>query len=166
MDIRWMLSKNSRSSGSILKPLLYARSLEKGIMLPKTLLPDVPSFFGGYTPKNFNLGYAGMVKANEALSMSLNIPFTHLLQEYTYEAFHQDLQNSGSPPSASHRGITVSPSFWVGQRSNFGISPRRILVYTESWPTRIISASATFLILGKFQMWSSAKSMSGIPSRP
>ncbi|MEQ8580257.1 MAG: penicillin-binding protein 1C [Marinoscillum sp.] len=99
-----------RSSGSILKPLLYARSLEKGIILPKTLLPDVPSFFGGYTPKNFNLGYAGMAKANEALSMSLNIPFTHLLQEYTYEAFHQDLQKFGittlsQPPG--HYGLSI-----------------------------------------------------------
>ncbi len=87
--------QSPRSSGSILKPMLYAASLDRGLILPETLLTDVPSFFGGYSPKNFNLGYEGVIKANQALSMSLNIPFSHLLRDYTYEQFHQDLKNYG-----------------------------------------------------------------------
>ncbi|MEQ8470712.1 MAG: penicillin-binding protein 1C [Marinoscillum sp.] len=84
-----------RSSGSILKPILYTSALDRGLILPNTLLNDVPSFFGGYSPKNFNLGYEGMINANTALSKSLNIPFTYLLKDYTYEQFHQDLSDYG-----------------------------------------------------------------------
>jgi len=102
--------QSRRSSGSILKPMLYTASLNRGLILPETLLTDIPSFFSGYTPKNFNLGYEGMIKANQALSMSLNIPFTHLLRDYTYEQFHQDLQQTGistvnQPPG--HYGLSL-----------------------------------------------------------
>lgn len=99
-----------RSSGSILKPLLYAHSLERGTILPQTLLTDIPSYFGGYSPKNFNLGYEGMIKANQALSRSLNIPFVHLLRTYTYEQFHQDLKNLGLSTlsrSPGHYGLSL-----------------------------------------------------------
>lgn len=93
-----------RSSGSILKPVLYALALDDGLILPETMLPDVPSFFGGYTPKNFNLGYEGMIKASQALSMSLNIPFAHLLKDYKYERFHQALKNFGITTLNRHPG--------------------------------------------------------------
>ncbi len=84
-----------RSSGSILKPLLYVSALDDGLILPETLLPDVPSYFNGYTPKNFDHGYEGAIKAREALSRSLNIPFAHLIKMYRYERFHQQLQKFG-----------------------------------------------------------------------
>ena len=99
-----------RSSGSILKPLLYAAALDEGLILPHTLLPDIPTFFGGYTPKNFNYGYEGVVHADRALAMSLNIPFTYLLKDYSYERFHQNLQTLGittleHPPG--HYGLSL-----------------------------------------------------------
>lgn len=99
-----------RSSGSILKPFLYAASVSEGIILPETLLSDIPTFFGGYTPKNFSHGYEGAINANQALSMSLNIPFTYLLQDYGYEKFHQNLKKLGittlnQPPI--HYGLTM-----------------------------------------------------------
>lgn len=99
-----------RSSGSILKPLLYAAAISNGTILPKTLLQDVPAFFGGYSPKNFNYGYEGMIAADQALSKSLNIPFTYLLKKYGYEKFYQDLRNLGittlnKPPI--HYGLTM-----------------------------------------------------------
>ncbi|MEP4534040.1 MAG: penicillin-binding protein 1C [Cyclobacteriaceae bacterium] len=99
-----------RSSGSILKPLLYTAALDDGLILPRTLLSDIPTFFGGYTPKNFSYGYEGVVNANQALSMSLNIPFTYLLKDYGYERFHHDLKQVGittlnQPPV--HYGLTM-----------------------------------------------------------
>ncbi|MEP0365628.1 MAG: penicillin-binding protein 1C [Cyclobacteriaceae bacterium] len=99
-----------RSSGSILKPLLYTAALDDGLILPRTLLSDIPTFFGGYTPKNFSYGYEGVVNANQALSMSLNIPFTYLLKDYGYERFHHDLKQAGittlnQPPV--HYGLTM-----------------------------------------------------------
>lgn len=99
-----------RSSGSILKPLLYSAALSDGQILPETLLSDIPSFFGGYSPKNFSLGYQGVVSADQALSMSLNIPFAHLLKDYSYERFHHKLGEMGistlnEPPG--HYGLTM-----------------------------------------------------------
>lgn len=84
-----------RSPGSILKPLLYASMLSDGLLLPHSLVPDVPTQIGGYTPKNFDLGYDGAVPASKALYRSLNIPAVKMLQQYKYERFHQQLQKLG-----------------------------------------------------------------------
>src|SRR5690606_28124675 len=74
-----------RSPGSTLKPLLYASMLTDGFILPKTLIPDVPTQIGGYSPQNFDLGYDGAIPADRALSRSLNIPAVKMLQQYKYE---------------------------------------------------------------------------------
>jgi penicillin-binding protein 1C len=99
-----------RSPGSTLKPLLYATAMDKGLILRRTLLPDVPMFFGGFVPRNFNRGYAGAIPANQALSRSLNIGFVHLLRQYTYEQFHHDLQSWGITTldkPAGHYGLSL-----------------------------------------------------------
>lgn len=85
----------SRSTGSVLKPFLYAASLQEGSILPHTLLPDIPTQIAGYTPKNYSLTYDGAVPASEALSRSLNIPAVHLLRQYRYERFHDLLKKLG-----------------------------------------------------------------------
>ncbi|MFN8284501.1 MAG: penicillin-binding protein 1C [Chitinophagales bacterium] len=84
-----------RSTGSILKPILYAKSLDAGIILPTTILPDVPSFFGSFNPKNFNKTYDGAVPANECVIRSLNIPMVHLLNQYGVLKFQNDLNKAG-----------------------------------------------------------------------
>jgi penicillin-binding protein 1C len=80
-----------RSTGSILKPFLYAMALEDGLILPGSLLRDVPSNFNGYRPENYHRGFHGAIPADEALARSLNIPFVHLLKEYGLELFHLQL---------------------------------------------------------------------------
>ena len=93
---KWVdIARAPRSSGSILKPLLYAAALQEGTILPKTLLPDVPTDFGGFVPKNFDGTYAGAIAADEALALSLNIPNVHLLKEYGVARFARTLQQSG-----------------------------------------------------------------------
>ncbi|AHM59065.1 penicillin-binding protein 1C [Flammeovirgaceae bacterium 311] len=84
-----------RSTGSILKPFLYATSLNEGRLLPKTLLPDVPFYQKGFNPQNFNKTFEGAVPADRALARSLNIPYVYLLQEYGVERFHHFLKKSG-----------------------------------------------------------------------
>lgn len=81
---------SNRSSGSILKPALYALMQQSGYILPGTIVSDVPSRFGGYVPSNFNKDFQGIVPADRALSMSLNIPFVRLLREYGVEHFYDD----------------------------------------------------------------------------
>ncbi|MEO5943316.1 MAG: penicillin-binding protein 1C [Ferruginibacter sp.] len=84
-----------RSPGSALKPVLYAAMLSEGLILPNSLVPDIPTQIGSYTPKNFDLGYDGAVPASRALAKSLNIPAVKLLQQYKYQRFYETLQQSG-----------------------------------------------------------------------
>jgi len=84
-----------RSTGSILKPLLYAGMQQSGDILPNTLIPDVPTRFPGFTPKNFDQSYSGAVSAGSALSQSLNIPAVKMLQKYNPEKFLDLLHKTG-----------------------------------------------------------------------
>lgn len=84
-----------RSPGSTLKPVLYAAMLSDGLMLPNSLIPDVPMQIGDYAPKNFDLGYDGAVPASNALARSLNIPALKMLQQYKYQRFYETLKQSG-----------------------------------------------------------------------
>ena len=84
-----------RSSGSVLKPLLYAMMLQDGDLLPKSLVPDIPTYLKGFRPENFSETYDGAVPANQALSRSLNIPFVRMLQTYGVEKFHFNLKKIG-----------------------------------------------------------------------
>jgi penicillin-binding protein 1C len=84
-----------RSPGSALKPVLYAAMLSDGLVLPHSLVPDVPMQIGNYAPKNFDRGYDGAVPAANALARSLNIPSVKLLQQYKYQRFYETLKRCG-----------------------------------------------------------------------
>jgi penicillin-binding protein 1C len=84
-----------RSSGSILKPLLYCSMLGDGEILPGTLVPDIPTTISNYSPKNFNVTYDGAVHARDALIRSLNIPAVRLLSDYGVAGFHNKLKACG-----------------------------------------------------------------------
>ena len=95
-DGQWVdIARSPRSSGSILKPLIYCASLQEGIILSETLLPDIPTDFGGFAPKNFDGGYSGVIEANKALAFSLNIPNVWLLKEFGVSRFATVLQQCG-----------------------------------------------------------------------
>ncbi len=99
-----------RSTGSILKPLLYAAMLDAGELLPDMLVPDVPTQIAGYTPENFDEGYRGAITAQKALARSLNIPAVRLLQSYGLHKFRDQLDAfglKGIDRSADHYGLTL-----------------------------------------------------------
>lgn len=83
---------SARSTGSTLKPFLYAQMLQSGAILPSQLVADIPTEIAGYTPKNFDLNFDGAVPANQALTRSLNIPSVRMLQTYGLEKFNEDLK--------------------------------------------------------------------------
>ncbi|MFZ5568985.1 MAG: penicillin-binding protein 1C [Thermodesulfobacteriota bacterium] len=91
-----------RSTGSILKPLLYAGMLDSGEMLPATLFPDVPTRLGGFAPQNFGKTYQGAVTAATALIRSLNVPAVRMLQSYGVGRFCSLLKSVGM--TTLHRG--------------------------------------------------------------
>jgi penicillin-binding protein 1C len=99
-----------RSPGSTLKPILYTALLSEGILLPKQLIPDIPTHLGGYSPQNFDLGFDGAVPANRALSRSLNVPAVKMLQQYKYQRFYQLLKQCGITTlnkPADHYGMSL-----------------------------------------------------------
>ncbi|GAL78456.1 multimodular transpeptidase-transglycosylase [Algibacter lectus] len=81
-----------RSTGSILKPFLYAAMLDSGDLLPNTLVADVPTQYGSYNPENYNKTYDGAVPASRALSRSLNVPAVRMLQDFGLDRFYQYLK--------------------------------------------------------------------------
>ncbi|WP_082422513.1 penicillin-binding protein 1C [Aquimarina longa] len=81
----------ARSTGSTLKPLLYAAMMDKGELLPEQLVSDIPTVISGYSPKNFDESYSGAVPANRALARSLNIPAVRLLQQYGLQRFRDEM---------------------------------------------------------------------------
>lgn len=84
-----------RSSGSILKPFLYAAMIDSGELSPSRLVPDIPTRVGSYSPENNLKTFAGAVRADEALARSLNVPFVRLLQAYGVERFDSLLRRLG-----------------------------------------------------------------------
>ncbi|OFY65341.1 MAG: penicillin-binding protein 1C [Bacteroidetes bacterium RIFCSPLOWO2_02_FULL_36_8] len=99
-----------RSSGSILKPFLYASALSDGEILPGMLIPDIPVHLGGFSPKNFDMEFSGVVPAWKALSRSLNVPSVLLLKKYGMEKFYHQLQTIGMTTlnnSPSHYGLSL-----------------------------------------------------------
>ena len=102
--------KAPRSTGSILKPFLYAFMLQEGKVLPKMLIPDVPTVIGSYRPENFYQTYDGMVTAERAIVRSLNVPLVKMLQNYSYEKFHYHLNKVGfstMKKPADHYGLSL-----------------------------------------------------------
>ena len=104
------IASSPRSTGSILKPFLYAAALQDGTILPHTLLPDVPVNLGGFAPQNFDRQFYGAVPASQALARSLNVPAVFLLRSYGVPRFHQLLQELGLTTldkDASHYGLSL-----------------------------------------------------------
>ena len=71
-----------RSTGSLLKPFLYAAMLEAGELLPAQLVPDIPTRMGSFMPENFDRAYSGAVPACTALARSLNVPAVRMLRSF------------------------------------------------------------------------------------
>ncbi len=99
-----------RSSGSTLKPLLFALALEKKIIYPDSWLSDIPEYFGNYDPGNAGGTFDGVVPASDALARSLNVPFVELIRETGIPVFIEKLKHCGinsiNKPS-DHYGLSV-----------------------------------------------------------
>ena len=89
------IASRPRSSGSTLKPFLYAAMLDNGDITPQTLIPDVPTAYGSYQPTNYDESFRGAVSARTALTASLNIPAVRMLDDYSYQSFYDKLKALG-----------------------------------------------------------------------
>lgn len=87
--------QSPRSTGSTLKPFLFATMLQAGEILPTTLVPDVPSQYAGYMPENYDRQYRGAVSAREALARSLNVSAVYMLHQHGVDRFYDFLTQFG-----------------------------------------------------------------------
>ncbi|MEK3790971.1 PBP1A family penicillin-binding protein [Paenibacillus sp. FSL R7-0204] len=72
----------SRQPGSTLKPIIdYGPALESGKYTPDSLLPDIKTTYGSYSPANLNGVYRGQVSMRVALQQSINAPAVWLLKQ-------------------------------------------------------------------------------------
>ncbi len=84
-----------RSTGSVLKPLLYVEMIQAGELLPRQVVPDVPLRIGGFSPENFDRTYLGAIPADVALARSRNVPAVWMLQRHGVLRFHGELEGFG-----------------------------------------------------------------------
>ncbi len=98
-----------RSPGSTLKPLIYALGFDEGVLHPQTVLRDVPTSFGPYTPENFDGHFLGPITATQALIRSRNIPAVWVASQLHDPSLYDFLRAAGISRMASekHYGLAL-----------------------------------------------------------
>lgn len=123
-----------RSTGSILKPLLYCAALQDGDILPRTLLPDIPINVNGFAPQNFNLQFEGAVPASEVIARSLNVPSVRAPSgAMASPSFTTTSAAPDSPPSPAPPLTTASRSSSVAPKPPCGMSPRLTSIWRAAF---------------------------------
>ncbi|CAK0744445.1 penicillin-binding protein 1C [Azospirillaceae bacterium] len=84
-----------RSPGSTLKPFVYGVAFDDRIIHPETLIADVSTRFGSYSPGNFDKGFHGELTAREALQQSLNVPAVIVFDRVGPTRFVDALRRAG-----------------------------------------------------------------------
>jgi penicillin-binding protein 1C len=87
--------QSARSSGSVLKPFLYALSMDDGLIVPQSYIRDLPTYFDGFAPNNASETFQGVATAKEALVNSLNVAAVRLLNAYGVFQFYNFLKEAG-----------------------------------------------------------------------
>ncbi len=84
-------AQTPRSSGSVLKPFLYAQAMDAGLFSPASVVADLPftvlSPQGEYRALNFDDDYLGPLLYGRALANSRNIPALRVLEALGIEHF-------------------------------------------------------------------------------
>ncbi len=104
-----------RSTGSLLKPFLYAFGMEWNGYTPATLLTDVGLYFGDgekpFVPRNYDDHFLGPVLYKFALANSRNVPAVQVLQDVGLERSYRRLAALGLTPddgNAGHYGLGLA----------------------------------------------------------
>jgi len=159
-------ARTPRSSGSTLKPFLYALGLERGHFTPDTVLPDLPlriTYPGGqYAARNFDARYLGPMLYRRALANSRNVPALIVLQTCGVTeslAFLRELGLVDARHDAAHYGLGLAiggayvtlmdlvGAYAVLANDGLAVVPRwREDAPVEARPRRLISEEAARLV--------------------
>jgi penicillin-binding protein 1C len=150
-----------RSPGSTLKPFIYALGFDQGVLHPQTVLRDVPTSFGPYTPENFDGHFLGPITATDALIRSRNIPAVWVASQLQKPSLYDFLKGAGISRMASekHYGLALvlgggevtlqEEAGLYAMLANRGeLKPLRWLENAPSATgTRLLSDEASFMVM-------------------
>jgi penicillin-binding protein 1C len=151
-----------RSPGSALKPFVYALGFDQGVLHPQTVMRDVPTAFGPYTPENFDGRFLGPITATDALNRSRNIPAVWISAQLHGPDFYKFLQSAGVGQLASEEHYGLALVLGGGETSMQEIATLyavlanggalKPLRYRAADPrthgTQLLSAEASFMVMG------------------
>jgi len=150
-----------RSPGSTLKPFVYALALDQGLVHPRTILADLPTSFGPYSPENFDGRFIGPVTVQDALIRSRNVPAVATAAKLSGPTLYRFLQRAGVGRLQGEQYYGLSLALGGGEVTmeelaelyallvNQGMSRR--LDYcgerSETGPLPLLSSAAAFITL-------------------
>lgn len=96
-----------RQAGSTIKPLIYAKALEKGYN-PASIIDDAPLTFGSWTPSNSDGQFMGPITLRRALYLSRNLVSIRLLQDIGVDTAREYLSRFGLDKERMPRDLTLA----------------------------------------------------------
>jgi penicillin-binding protein 1C len=106
-----------RSPGSTLKPFVYGLALDQGLLHPRTILKDVPTAFGPFSPENFDGRFVGPIAAEEALIRSRNVPAVMVASQLSRPGLYDFLKTAGVSRMQSERHYGLALALGGGEVS-------------------------------------------------
>lgn len=150
-----------RSPGSVLKPLIYALSIDQGSMTPGTILDDSPTSYRDLNPSNFDGTFRAHVTLRDALILSLNIPALKTVEHLGVQRVIDDLRRFGFGTlneSAEHYGtgiaiggaevrlMDVVAAYGSLARGGRYLEPRHLYDAPQRASRRILSPEAAYIV--------------------
>jgi penicillin-binding protein 1C len=150
-----------RSPGSALKPFIYGLALDQGLLHPRTILKDVPTAFGPFSPENFDGRFVGPIAAEEALIRSRNVPAVMVASQLSRPSLYDFLKAAGVSRLQGERHYGLALALGGGEVSmeelgrlyamllNGGRLPAlRSMAGADSSPAeRLLSEESSFIVL-------------------
>ena len=150
-----------RSPGSTLKPFVYALGLDQGLVHPLTILKDVPTSFGPFSPENFDGRFVGPISVQDALVRSRNVPAVAVAARLSRPGLYELLRSAGVAKLAPERhyglalvlgggDVTAEELLHLYAMLANGGELRPVRYTREMAPpasTRLLSAEAAFITL-------------------
>jgi penicillin-binding protein 1C len=135
--------------------------LDQGVLHPRTILKDVPTSFGTYSPENFDGRFEGPITAQEALIKSRNIPAVSVSARLSQPTLYGFLKRAGVRKLASEQHYGLALTLGGGELSmeelttlyamlaNGGeLSPLSFVSEAQQKkPRRLLSPEAAFITL-------------------
>jgi penicillin-binding protein 1C len=167
-----------RSPGSALKPFIYALALDQGLLHPRTILKDVPTAFGPFSPENFDGRYVGPIAAEDALIRSRNVPAVTVASQLSRRSLYDLLQAAGVSRMQSERHYGLALALGGGEVSmeelgrlyalllNGGRLPavQSIAGMIPSRAERLLSEESSFIVLDMLKK--NPRPDTGLPAFP